>query len=249
MEDFNLSEILEEDSEEMQEGMQEEMVKYNLLAANRGSKYCMTPIVAIEGKVLISSDVTSGEPTLILNYSNDSTLYEILYNMRDKKPYWNNNGLLMTDSLYITTLSKSELLNKFLTNKFIEEYYLDSEKAKGDKVFKKNYKIAKVTCVREGTLILTSNGLKPIESISLNDKIFDGVKYVTHSGIYINDHEKPTERVDDCYVTRSHKVFTKGGWKTSSNLKKDKVEVLKSNIGWSEVWGLFNFIWRYIFRL
>jgi hypothetical protein len=67
--------------------------------------------------------------------------------MRGKKPYWSSNGLPMTDSLYITTLSKSELLNKLLTNKFIEEYYLDSEKAKGDKVFKKNYKIAKVTCL------------------------------------------------------------------------------------------------------
>ena len=122
-----------------------EEVKINLLALNRGSKACVGSLVPEEGKVFISQDVTSAEPNIILNMSQDATLYEVLYGMKDKRPYWNNNGLLMTDSLYISTMSKTNLIKRFLTEKFIEDYFRDSETVKTEREFKKVYKVCKIS--------------------------------------------------------------------------------------------------------
>jgi hypothetical protein len=73
----------------------------------------MGPIVADEGNVLISQDLAGAEPNLLLNYSDDQTLYSILYNLKGVKPYW-DRGVLMTDNLYVTTMSSTPLLGPLL---------------------------------------------------------------------------------------------------------------------------------------
>ena len=39
------------------------------------------------------------------------------------------------------------------------------------------------TCIAEGELVLTDKGLKPIETILLDDKVWDGVEWVSHDGV------------------------------------------------------------------
>lgn len=106
--------------------------KWNILAMARKSKYCMTPIVPDEGHVFISSDCQAAEPTILLNYSNDQTLYTILYNMRGKRPF-RKNGLLYTDSLYVTTMSRTPLLAPTLERlgeDWLDLWVTDNDQAK-----------------------------------------------------------------------------------------------------------------------
>lgn len=106
--------------------------KINILAMNRKSTYCMSPLIPDEGNVFVASDVGSAEPTILLNLCEDPTLYSILYEQKGKKPSWQGN-ILLTDSMYITTMSSTPLLGPLLRDlggDWVELYYKDSDEAK-----------------------------------------------------------------------------------------------------------------------
>ncbi len=110
----------------MAEKSKKKEVKLNLLGINRRSKHVVGCLKPEENSVFISSDISSGEPTLLLNYTNDATLKAILYDFRGKKPEWRGN-LLLTDSLYITTMSKTDLILKRL-DKIMSKSFLNKLK-------------------------------------------------------------------------------------------------------------------------
>jgi hypothetical protein len=122
-------------------------VKLNLLSVNRRSKHVVGCMVPDKDYVFISSDLASGEPTFMLNYTDDATLKAILLEFRGKRPEW-RDGLLLTDSLYISTMSRTSLIRDALKElerrgiDFAELYYKDSEEAK--KALGNSYKIAKM---------------------------------------------------------------------------------------------------------
>lgn len=74
----------------------------------------------------------SGEPTVLLNLSEDPTLYSVLYGMRGKRPYW-EKGLLLSDSLYVTTMSQTPLLKSLLDSlgeDWLDLWITDNDQAK-----------------------------------------------------------------------------------------------------------------------
>lgn len=87
--------------------------KINILAMNRKSKLCMETLIPDDGHVFVASDCNAIEPTMLLNFCDDATLYKILFAMRGKEPYW-DRGVLLTDSLYVTTMSNTPLLGPLL---------------------------------------------------------------------------------------------------------------------------------------
>lgn len=97
--------------------------------------------------MFISMDISAGEPTLLLNLCDDPTLRGVLFDYRGKRPEW-VDGLLMTDSLYVTLMSGTEVLGpllKALPDEWYDLWVTDNERAKGwDKEFKKAYKVAKI---------------------------------------------------------------------------------------------------------
>jgi len=89
---------------------------------------------------------------------------------------------------------------------------------------------AKPDCIAEGTLILTDVGLVPIEQVSRNMKVWDGIQFSTHSGIIYKGIQ---EVIDYAGVTGTpdHKIWTCTGWKTLSWCKKTKTPVAVTGIG------------------
>jgi DNA polymerase I-like protein with 3'-5' exonuclease and polymerase domains len=66
------------------------------------------------------------------------------------------------------------------------------------------------TCLAEGTLILTEYGEIPIEKITLEDRVWDGLEWVNHKGL-IYQGEKNVITYDGLTATEDHGVFTKQG--------------------------------------
>ena len=125
-----------------------ELPKLNALAMNRRSKYCMEPIVADSGQMVVSCDLTSAEPNILLNLSGDVTLYAILYEMNGKRPYRDSRGFLMTNSLYITTMSITPLLAPKIAElgePWLDLYKKDADAAKD--ALGAPYKVCKGLCL------------------------------------------------------------------------------------------------------
>jgi hypothetical protein len=110
----------------------------NLLAMNRRDKNCMTPWVCSEGKVFTSMDLNSAEPVIMLNISGDKMLEFFLYKARGIPPVWTKENVLLTDSMYITYASSTDVGRELLTEawhmewgndklSFSEQYLKDSD--------------------------------------------------------------------------------------------------------------------------
>ena len=66
-------------------------------------------------------------------------------------------------------------------------------------------------CIAKGTLIVTKTGWKPIEQITKQDKLWDGVSWVSHKGL-IYRGKKQCLNVSGVWLTQDHEVLTRRGW-------------------------------------
>jgi hypothetical protein len=65
-------------------------------------------------------------------------------------------------------------------------------------------------CIAEGQLVLTNKGLIPVERISVEHRLWDGVEWVTHDGVvYTGDREVIT--YGGLTATQNHEVYTQSG--------------------------------------
>lgn len=70
-------------------------------------------------------------------------------------------------------------------------------------------KVAELACIAEGQLVLTNHGLKPIERVSLSDKVWDGVKWIPHQGV-IYKGKCNVISYDGLTATPDHLVWVEG---------------------------------------
>ena len=70
-------------------------------------------------------------------------------------------------------------------------------------------KVAELACISEGQLVLTNHGLIPIEKISVWDKVWDGIKWVSHEGV-IYRGERRVITYDGLTATPDHLVWIDG---------------------------------------
>lgn len=71
----------------------------------------------------------------------------------------------------------------------------------------------KHNCIAAGSLVLTNNGLIPIEHVSTGDKVWDGVSFVTHDGVICKGFQNVI-RYAGLDATHDHEVYTPEGWRT-----------------------------------
>lgn len=79
-----------------------------------------------------------------------------------------------------------------------------------DQVTKEQRLIGKVACIAEGQLVLTDSGLTPIEQVTLEQKVWDGVEWVKHDGVVYKGVKNVIEYNGLC-ATEGHMVFTEKG--------------------------------------
>jgi len=72
------------------------------------------------------------------------------------------------------------------------------------------------TCLASGTLVLTDLGWKPIESITPEDRLWDGQEWVVSEGA-INNGLRRTIPLSGVRMTPDHLVLTHEGWKEASS--------------------------------
>lgn len=76
-------------------------------------------------------------------------------------------------------------------------------------------------CLAEGSLVYSSRGWVPIETITTDDKLWDGEEWVCHSGLAMNG-TKQTLNVSGLYMTSDHQVLCGTEWKEARYLEQDK---------------------------
>ncbi len=70
-------------------------------------------------------------------------------------------------------------------------------------------KIGELACIAEGQLVLTDRGLVSIEEVTLDDKVWDGEKWVNHDGV-IYKGEKEVITYEGLTATSDHLVWVEG---------------------------------------
>lgn len=70
-------------------------------------------------------------------------------------------------------------------------------------------KQAELACIAEGELVLTDQGLVPIEKVTIAHKVWDGLNWVSHDGVMCNGIQEVTE-YDGLRATKNHLVWVEG---------------------------------------
>lgn len=70
-------------------------------------------------------------------------------------------------------------------------------------------KVADLACIAEGQLVLTDKGLIPIENVTLNHKVWDGISWVSHEGV-IYKGEGEVMEYEGLIATPDHLVWVVG---------------------------------------
>lgn len=70
-------------------------------------------------------------------------------------------------------------------------------------------KVAALACIAKGELVLTDKGLVPIEAITLEHRLWDGMDWVAHEGL-IDQGKREIIEYDGLKATGDHSVFVEG---------------------------------------
>ena len=75
-------------------------------------------------------------------------------------------------------------------------------------------------CISKGTLVLSDSGWKPIERVTLDDKLWDGEGWVCHQGLQ-NSGIKETLNLCGMWLTPDHRVWSGTQWVEAQFLAQD----------------------------
>lgn len=78
-------------------------------------------------------------------------------------------------------------------------------------------------CFTSDTVVVTSNGNKPLCEVTVDDKLWDGQTWVGHGGI-INQGEREVGEWLGVEVTPNHKILGYCGWKPVAEMDSDTTE-------------------------
>jgi hypothetical protein len=84
-------------------------------------------------------------------------------------------------------------------------------------------------CIGAGSMVLCDSGWKPIERVTLNDKLWDGEEWVCHRGLQ-NSGIKETLSLCGMWLTPDHKVWSGTQWLEAQSLVQD-VSTLSQALG------------------
>ena len=81
-------------------------------------------------------------------------------------------------------------------------------------ISRKEAKTVNFLCIAEDQLVLTNQGLIPIQNVTTSHKVWDGVEWVSHDGVIFKGEAECID-YEGLIATEDHEVFTEKGWKVS----------------------------------
>ncbi len=81
----------------------------NIQGMSRREKRLMSTLVADPGHVFVSIDLNAGEPTITTEFSKDPYYRMATFDMVGKEPYYDKNGVLCIDDIYLMGMSVSPM--------------------------------------------------------------------------------------------------------------------------------------------
>ena len=106
--------------------VKEQRFRLNPQGLARKDKPLMRAVMAPPGETLVSCDLASGEPTCTTHYSGDKNYADATFNMVGKAPFYNPEGVLKIDNLYLTVMSVSPMGKALMRELFATKYGDDS---------------------------------------------------------------------------------------------------------------------------
>ena len=74
-------------------------------------------------------------------------------------------------------------------------------------------------CIAENTKVLTDSGWKLIQNVTIEDKVHDGLEFVTHGGLLFKSKQTCVV-IDGVAMTPDHEVLTDEGWQAAQTSPK-----------------------------
>ena len=142
------------------------------------------------------------------------------------------NGYMMIDSdssqIEARTLAwlaeQNDLVDAFDRGEDVYKIMASAIYGKDIKDITKNERfVGKTTilgCISAGTMVLCDSGWKPIEQVTLEDKLWDGEEWVCHQGLQ-NSGIKETLNLCGMWLTPDHKVWSGTQWVEAQFLVQD----------------------------
>lgn len=96
-------------------------------------------------------------------------------------------------------------------------------------------KVQELACIAEDELVLTDKGLVPIQKVTTDMKVWDGVDFVSHEGVIFKG-ERETIYYDGLRATEDHQVFTEEGLLLSfGECRRKSIPLQKTGFGWATI--------------
>lgn len=152
--------------------------------------------VAGEGNDLIASDYSSIEAVVAAMLASEQ---------------WRIEAFERNDPIYLVGASK-------ITGKPLQ-FYLDyfDEHGEHHPDRQKIGKVSELACFTRDTQVLTNRGYVAIVDVTRNDKLWDGVEWVSHQGVVAKGIGE-TVRLDGVEMTPNHLINLNGSWKAAGQL-------------------------------
>jgi DNA polymerase len=176
----------------------------NLPSRGKDAGKLKRAIMAPPGHVIIDCDSSQIEARVLAWWAGQDDLVEVF----EKNNAEIAAGVKKNDFQYDPyKLMASRIYNKPTTD------ITDSERFIG--------KTTILGCIAEGTLVLSDFGWKPIEKISLRDKLWDGEEWVCHQGLVTKGYKK-TVNVCGSWLTPDHKILCGNQWRETQYVVADE---------------------------
>ena len=115
----------------------------------------------------------------------------------------------------------AELAVNFDTSYTAEQIH-DGAKGGDEKCkhFRNLGKVFVLSCLAGNTQVLTDTGWKRIDTVSVNDKLWDGESWVQHQGLICNGRKK-TVNLDGVFLTPDHLIWNGTTWSMAEELLQE----------------------------
>lgn len=96
-------------------------------------------------------------------------------------------------------------------------------------------KVAELACIAEGQLVTTNRGLVPIERVTQDMKVWDGISFVPHKGV-VYQGIREVLNYENLTATKDHVVFTQRGEMQFGEAARCGEPLLKTRPSGQNVW-------------